>query len=172
MKQRPSTSAKRTTNGPSPRVKGRSTYERLTPSQREARHRAYEVIGEMRSRDISLQAASRFVGTTPASVRRHAADALVKEKGRYRATTADRAYMRMSVLSVDGVVDIDTRGSRIRSLVGRHWNAIQRFGVTGDVTYLRPFVGKRAGGMELASDPDLIEEYLRQGEIDIDDIYA
>jgi hypothetical protein len=76
------------------------------------------------------------------------------------------------VLSNAGLVDIDTRGSRVRSLVGRHWNAIQRFGVTGDVAYPRPFEGKRAGGVELVTNPDLIEEYLRQGGIDIDDIYA
>ena len=37
---------------------------------------------------------------------------------------------------------------------------------------LRQFEGKRVGGIELATDPDLIEEYLRQGELDIDDIYV
>ena len=30
-------------------VRGRADFEKLTPSQREARHRAYEVIGEMRT---------------------------------------------------------------------------------------------------------------------------
>jgi hypothetical protein len=126
----------------------------------------------MRAKGLSLRAAAEFVGTTPDSVRRYANEALVKEGGRYYATVSDRAYQRMSVLSVEGLVDIDTRGSRVRSLVGRHWNAIRRFGVTGDVSVLAPFKGRRAGGVELASDPDLIEEYLRQGEVDIDDIYV
>jgi hypothetical protein len=153
-------------------VTGRSSYEALTPRQHEARHRAFEAVGEMRARNISLRVAAEFVGTTPATVHRYAGDVLAKKGRRYRPTDSDRAYQRMSVLSTEGVVDIDTRGSRVRSLVGRHWNAVQRFGVTGDVTYLKPFVGKRAGGVALASDPSLIEEYLRQGEIDIDDIYA
>ena len=153
-------------------LRGRRDYERLSPAEQEARHRAFEAVGEMRSRGLSLRAAAEFVGTTPDSVRRHADDALVKEGGRYYATVSDRAYQRMSVLSVNGVVDVDTRGSRVRSRVGRHWNAVKRFGVTGDVSYLKPFEGKRAGGVELATDPDLIEEYIRQGEVDIDDIYT
>jgi hypothetical protein len=153
-------------------LRGRRDYERLSPAEREARHRAFEAIAEMRHNGLSLRAAAKFTGTTPATVRRYADEALIKEDVRYYATVSDRAYQRMSVLSNAGLVDIDTRGSRVRSLVGRHWNAIQRFGVTGDVAYLRPFEGKRAGGVELVTNPDLIEEYLRQGEIDIDDIYA
>ena len=151
---------------------GRASYESPTPCQREARHRAFEAVGEMRAQGLALRAAAEFVGTTPATVRRYAGDVLVKKGRRYRPTETDRTYQRMSVLSVDGVVDIDTRGSKVRSLVGRHWNAVQRFGVTGDVSYLTPFVAKRVGGVELATDPDLIERYLLQGEIDIDDIYA
>jgi len=154
------------------KVRGRRDYDQLTPSEQESRHRAFEAVAEMRTRGLSLRAAAEFVGTTPDSVRRYADDALVKENGRYYATVSDRAYQRMSVLSVDGVVDIDTRGSRVRSLVGRHWNAVRRFGATGDVSVLKAFAGKRVGGVELATDPDLIEEYIRQGEIDLDDIYA
>ena len=154
------------------RITGRASYENLTPSQREARHRAFEAVGEMRAQGLALRAAAEFVGTTPATVRRYAGGSLVKVGSRYRPTKTDRAYQRMSMLSNDGVADVDTRGSRVRSLIGRHWNAVQRFGVTGDVSHLAPFVAKRVGGVELATDPDLIERYLLQGELDIDDIYA
>lgn len=78
----------------------------------------------------------------------------------------------MSVLSTEGLRDVDTRGSRVRSLISDHWRALGRFGATGDVAVLARFKGKRVGGVELASDPDQIEEYLRQGELDIDDIYV
>lgn len=78
----------------------------------------------------------------------------------------------MSALSTDGLRDIDVRGSGARSLVGGHWSAIGRFAATGDVTVLAKFTSKRVGGIELATDPDLVEEYLRQGELDIDDIYV
>ena len=126
----------------------------------------------MRDRGLSLSAAAADAGTTPAIVKRYASELLVKDGGRYSATPSDRSYQRMSVLSVNGVVDIDTRGSRVRSLIGRHWNAIRLFGSIGDVDVLAPFVGKRAGGIELASDPDQIEEYLSQGELDVEDIYV
>ena len=154
-----------------PRVRGRADYERLTPEQREARHRAFDALHEMRERGLSLRAAAQEAGTTPRTVRRYAGDALTLERGRYRPAASDRIYQRMSVLSTEGLVDVDTRGSRVRSAIGRHWNAIKQFAATGDVHLLAPFEGERVGGVELASDPDLIEEYLRRGEIDIDDIY-
>jgi hypothetical protein len=154
------------------KVRNRAEYEQLTPQQQEARHRAFEAITEMRSHGLSLRAASRLVGTTPENVRRYAPEAVTKEGRRYRATASDRSYQRMSALSAEGHRDIDVRGSRSRTLVGGHWNAVHRFAETGDVSILAKFKGKRVGGIELASDPDLIEEYLRQGELDIDDIYV
>jgi hypothetical protein len=153
-------------------VRGRADYEQLTPKEQEARHRAFEVISVMRKQGLSLHAASQLVGTTPATVRRYASGALIKEGHRYKATRSDRSYQRMSALSTEGLRDIDVRGSVARSIVGGHWSAIGRFAATGDITVLAKFTGKRVGGIELATDPDLIEEYLRQGELDIDDIYV
>ncbi|MGO8873427.1 MAG: hypothetical protein ACLQPH_18890 [Acidimicrobiales bacterium] len=153
-------------------VRGRSDYERLTPKEQEARHRAYEAISEMRREGVSLKVAAHRVGTTPKTVRRYASETLVKDGRRYRATPSDRSYQRMSALSTEGLRDIDVRGSRARSLVGGHWSAIGRFAATGDVSVLAKFRQKRVGGIELATEPDLIEEYLRQGELDIDDIYV
>ena len=152
-------------------VRGRSEYEHLQPREREARHKAFEALNEMRSQKVSLRVAARRHGTTPETVRRYAGDSLVRQGRRYMPTSSDRSYQRMSVLSNDGVVDVDVRGSRARSTVGRHWNAIQRFAATGDVGVLTPFAGKRVGGAVLATDPDQIEEFLRRREIDIDDIY-
>jgi len=166
-------SKKRTRRALSPiHIRGKSDYEQLTPREQEARHRAFEVVGVMRNQNLSLHAASGLVGTTPETVRRYASDALTKEGRRYRATESDRSYQRMSALSTEGLRDIDVRGSRARSLVGRHWSAIGRFAATGDLSVLKPFAGKRVGGIELATNPDAIEEYLRRGELDIDDIYV
>jgi hypothetical protein len=126
----------------------------------------------MADRGYSLTRAAKEAGTTPASVKRWAPELLVKERGRYKRVPTDRRYQLMSVLSTEGVVDVDTRGSRVRSLIGRHWNAIRLYGAIGDVAVLAPFKGKRVGGVELESDPDRVEEYLRQGELDVDDIYV
>ena len=152
-------------------VRGRQDYEELTPAEQEARHRSYEVIAEMR-KGLSLYGASHLVGTTPDTVLRYASAEVVKEGRRYRVTPSDRSYQRMSVLSTEGLRDIDTRGSRTRFLISGHWNAVGRFLATGDVSLLAPFRGKRVGGVELATAPELIEEYGRQGELDIDDIYV
>lgn len=152
-------------------VRGRADYERLSPSQQEARHRSFDAIRTMRDEGLSLRRAARNAGTTPQTVHRYASEALIQDGRYYRATKSDRSYQRMSVLSTDGLRDIDVRGSRVRSMVGRHWNAVRRFAATGDVAVLEQFSGRRAGGVELATDPDLIEEYLRRGELDIDDIY-
>jgi len=153
------------------KVRGRSEYERLRPAEREARHKAFETRSAMRTEKVSLRTAARRHGTTPETVRRYAGDSLVRQGQRYVPTPSDRSFQRMSVLSSDGVVDVDVRGSQARSAVGRHWNAIQRFAATGDVGVLTPFAGKRVGGAVLATDPDQVEEFLRRGEIDIDDIY-
>jgi len=152
-------------------IRGRKDWELLTPDEREARHRAFEAIAEMREHGLSLQTAARKVGTTPKTVRRYAGDLLSKDGYRYQAARSDRSYQRMAVLSAEGLRDVDVRGSGARSLIGRHWNAIRQFAGTGDEAVLAPFIGKRVGGVELATDPDQVEEYLRRGEIDIDDIY-
>lgn len=153
-------------------VQNRWAYERLRPSQREAYHRSFEVVAEMRREGVSLRLASQRAGISPSTVHRYAGDLLVKEGRRYHPTPSDRSYQRMSALSTDGLRDVDTRGSRTRSLIGSHWNAVNRFGATGDVAVLRRFEGKRVAGVELTTDPDQIEEYLRRGEMDIDDIYV
>ena len=78
----------------------------------------------------------------------------------------------MSVLSTEGLRDIDVRGSRVpfagRPALERHRSVCRHRGRS----CADQFKGKRVGGIELATDPDLIEEYLRQGELDIDDIYV
>ena len=141
------------------KIRNRREYEAMTPRDRESRHRAFDAISEMRRGEVSLKEAARRAGTTPATVHRYAGDLLMKEGGRYRATRSDRSYQRMSVLSAPGLQDVDTRGSRVRSLVSRHWNAVGQFLATGDMAVLGPFKGRRVGGVELATDLDVVEEY-------------
>jgi hypothetical protein len=105
-------------------------------------------------------------------VRRYASAALIKDGRRYAASATDRLYTRMAALSTGGLVDVDVRGSKVRTLIALHWNAVQQFSITGDASTLAPFKGKRAGGIELASDPRMVEEFWRQGDLDVDDIYA
>jgi hypothetical protein len=153
-------------------VRGRRDYEALTMSQRTDFNLAFDAIAEMRREGLSLAAASSLVGTTPSVVRTYAGDLLVKEGGRYYATPSDRRYRRMNALSTEGPIEVDTRGSQVRSTISKHWTAMRRYGSTGDETRLAPFEGVRVGGVELATDPDQVMEYLRRGEADVDDIYV
>ena len=169
--RRPDAARERLYVNPVTKIRNRREYDAMSPREREARHRAFDAIHEMRRSGVSLREAARRAGTTPRSVHRYAGDLLVRNGSRYGALPSDRSYQRMAVLSVDGLADVDTRGSAVRSLIARHWNAVGRFAATGDVSVLEPFRGRRVGGVELTTDIATIEEYLRRGEIDVDDIY-
>ena len=148
-----------------------SRHSRGTPAQEHARFRALEAVSRMRGQGLSLSAAASASGTTPTTVRRYASPALQRSGRRYVATPSDRLRRRMRVLSVEGPVDVDIRGSRVASTVGAHWNAISDYLRTGDARPLARYRGKRAGGVELASDPDDIERRAARYDLDVDDIY-
>jgi hypothetical protein len=63
-------------------------------------------------------------------------------------------------------------GSRNRSLVARHRAAINHFAATGDASRLRHFEGLMVAGVELETDPDLIQEWGDLGLLDIDELYS
>ena len=63
------------------------------------------------------------------------------------------------------------RGSRSASLVGEHWSAIGHYLNTDDDSRLRALEGKTVAGIPLETDPGLIDEWERRGELEIDDIY-
>ena len=71
----------------------------------------------------------------------------------------------------EGLVELDLRDSDQASLVGRHWAAIGRFLETGDETVLQEFRGSQVAGFVLETDPDVIEELARRGELRFEDIY-
>lgn len=144
----------------------------LHPSERLARRHAFEALSSMRTRGLSLEQASREAHTTPSAVIRHAGPAVRHlDSGRYRPTAGDRLYRPLRVLTTDGEVDIDTRGSRVASLVAAHQNAVKHFLATGNTTVLEPFVGKKVQGHELETRPEVIEERGHRGELEFEDLY-
>jgi hypothetical protein len=152
-------------------VTGPAGWRRLPEASKDARHRALDALARMRAEGLTLTAAAADAGTTPATVRRYAGTALTRDGGLWRASPADRLYRRMAVYGPHGRVDVDVRGSRAASLIGRHANAIGRYLATGDPSYLAPFIGTRIGGVELLTDPNRIEQLAARRELDIDDIY-
>jgi hypothetical protein len=80
---------------------------------------------------------------------------------------ADRLMRPMEILDDSGNrVLRPVYGSRSASDIGRHEAALSRFVETGDVSLLEPFRGMRRGGVELASDPSVIERVAREGDLE------
>jgi hypothetical protein len=104
-------------------------------------------------------------------MRRYVGDALFVDRGRVRATAADRLYRPLFVYSGGRRVDVDVRGSRKASLVGAYHGAVRRYLATGEQEELRPFVGRTVAGVELEADPEVIEDIAHRGGFDFDSIY-
>ena len=87
--------------------------------------------------------------------------------GRIVARPADRLFRPMEILNARGERELRAvYGSRRASLVGAHQAALDRFLQTGDPSVLEPFRGKKVAGVELASDPDVIEHAARTGTLE------
>jgi hypothetical protein len=141
-------------------------------AEQEARLRAFDALHAMRTDGLSLTRAARRAGTTPNNVRRHVGPALDLERGRYRAKRGDKLPAIMVVVGPQGPVEVVVTGSRNRSLIARHRAAINHFATTGDPGRLRQFAGVTVAGVELETDPDLIQEWGDLGLLDIDDLYS
>lgn len=137
-----------------------------SPSAAQARISSLRVLNHMRTTGATLQDASQFHFMSPAVVRSWVDDALVKENGEWRARPTDRYAATMRVLAAGGPITLTVRGSKKRSLVGAHWNAVQHYLNTGDETWLDPFRGKAVAGVELETDPDTLNALAAQGLID------
>jgi hypothetical protein len=78
----------------------------------------------------------------------------------------------MRILTDAGVVDVTVRDDATATLIGKYWNAVQRFLRTGDEEAVAGFGAIHVAGYPLLTDFDLIEYYARLGELDVDGIYA
>ena len=60
----------------------------------------------------------------------------------------------MNALGVDGYQPVVVRSSNQAQLASAHLIAVNRYLRTGDIEWLKPFIGKRVGGVELLTDPE------------------
>ena len=80
-------------------------------------------------------------------------------------------FDRMRILTEDGVIDTLVLDDATASLIGSYWNAVQRYLWTGDTHQLEGFEGKSINFRRLLTDPDLIDDWDRVGELELDSIY-
>jgi hypothetical protein len=138
-----------------------------------ARSRALAVLARMRSRGESLSQAARLERTTPRTVRKIVGRQLKRARasGRYTATQGDTLRRDLSVLGLDGYEPVVVRSSKQAHLAAEHLIAVGRFLRTGDTEWLKPFVGKRVGGVELLTDPDRLSELADADLVKLDALY-
>lgn len=137
-----------------------------------ARLRALSVLARMRSRGESLSQAARLEHTTLRTIRIVIGKQLRRDaSGRYSATSGDTLRRDINVLSAEGYVPVTVRSSKQPQLASEHLIAVNRFLRTGDTEWLKPFVGKRVGGIELLTDPDRLHEFADADLIKLDSLY-
>ena len=78
---------------------------------------------------------------------------------------------RLRILTNTGVEIATVRDSDTASLIGSYWNDIRRFLGSGDLNVLDPYAGVVIDGFELETDPDAIEDFESEGQLDFRDIY-
>jgi hypothetical protein len=155
-----------------PKKTTRRVFGAMRPSEKQARGRALDALALMRNRDLSLSAAARGANTTPNTVMKWTGTELAEKRGGRRVVTkADRLLRTMRVVSTEGMVDVEVRGSRQARRIAQHMNAVKQFLATGNDEALRRFEGVKVAGVQLETDPERIEEMGRVHELSFEDIY-
>lgn len=137
-----------------------------------------QVISKMRSGNVSLPKAAREFGVKPNEVIALGGSALKKKKnGRYAARKTDRLLRVLIVLTVKGKLKIALRDSRLASVIGSHWHAVQRYLQTGDDSGLRKFQGKkitdaRGKRHRLLTDLDELNRLGSAGVLSFESLYG
>lgn len=141
--------------------------------QSPARRRALAVLARMRSRGESLSEAARNENTTARTVRLHVGSALIRNPRtrRFTAKRGDTFRRDLSVLGSEGYVPVTVRSWKQAQVASEHLIAVSRFLRTGDTEWLKPFIGKRVGGVELLTDPERLHELADAGSVKLDALY-
>lgn len=139
--------------------------------QPRARQRSLAVLARVR-RGEPLSQAVRNERTTVRTVRKHVGKELPRDSsGHYRATRGDRLRRDLSVLGFDGYEPVASHSSKEASLASEHLIAVNRFLRTGNKKYLKPFIGKRVGGVELLTQPKRIQMLGDADLVKLDGLY-
>lgn len=136
-----------------------------------ARQRALAVLARMR-RGEPLTQAARLEHTTPRTVLKFIGKQLTRGPTEaYVATSGDTLRRDLNVLGFDGYEPATVHSSKQAHLASEHLVAVNRFLRTGDEEWLKPFVGKRVGGVELLTDPDRLHILAEADLVKLDGLY-
>lgn len=139
----------------------------------EAKQRAFHAVARMRRDGLSIGAASREEGTTPATIRKYLPAALRRSKsGRWVATKSDRYVRLVSLPGAHGPVTVPARGSKEAQLASAYLASLSRWARTEKAYELAPFHGKKIGQFELVTASRTLKALADAGLLQIDSLYA
>lgn len=134
-------------------------------------------IARMRKEGISLRRAARESKVAPRTVIKRAPSALRKGKsGRYSAKTSDRLVRPLMIPTPEGSTEIEVRGLKAASLLGRYWAAVHKYYETGD-TSVKKFSGESITATDgvkhpLLTDLDVLNRLGYAGVFSFESLYA
>jgi hypothetical protein len=138
---------------------------------RPVRQSSLAVLARVR-RGESLSQAAKLEHTTPKTVRNDVGKQFKRgPSGHYVATSGDTLRRDLNVLGFDGYAPVVTRSSKKAQRASEHLVAVARFLRTGDTELLKPFIGKRIGGVELLTDPDRLQILADADLVKLDGLY-
>jgi hypothetical protein len=150
---------------------GRAGNRQAVTQLQLTRQRALAVLARIR-RGESLSQAARLEHTRPRTVLRLIGKQLTRgPTGRYVATSGDTLRRDLNVLGFDGYEPATVYSSKQAHLASGHLIAVGRFLRTGNFEWLKPFVGKRVGDVELLTDPDRLGVLADAGLVKLDGLY-
>jgi hypothetical protein len=139
--------------------------------------RVNRVLRRMRSGGLSLRKAARESKVAPRTVVKKAPSALRKGKsGRYAAKTSDRLVRLLKIPTPQGPTEIEVRGLKAASLLGRYWVAVHKYYETGDKSVQR-FAGQFITATDgtkypLLTDIDVLDSLVSAGVLSFESLYA
>lgn len=77
----------------------------------------------------------------------------------------------MRLITAEGIQAVPIADPHERSIVGGHANAVAQFLATGETKPLAPYEGVSLAGRRLLTDPDAIEAWAAQSELEFEDVY-
>jgi len=154
----------------------RAAYLQLSDRDRDIHERAIEGLHLVRHEGLSVTAAAKRTGMTPATFAKRTGAIYADARGRLRARRSDRLYTQMRFLAPDGPFLIGVSSSRQRSQVGAYWSAVERFRETGKTDRLRPLRGVtiRADGRSyrFVTEPKTLKRIARAGRLGFLELYS
>jgi hypothetical protein len=169
----------RSISGKAQRPNTQSKNKRITRSvaARNTLDRVNSVVRRMRSDGLSLRKAAQESRVAPRTVLKQATSALRRTKsGRYAAKKNDRQVRLLMIPTPQGPTEIEVRGLKAASLLGRYWAAVHKYYETGDKS-VEKFNGEfitAADGTKypLLTDPDVLDSLGSAGVLSFESLYA